>query len=146
MASVMLPLFNPDLPCLGAILGGLPIGKKIIIQGTLTSNRFNINLQLGPEVAPRDDTALHLSVRPNERTIVLNSYVGQCWQDEERSSFCPIAIGQPFTIDIRVEESCFVIVINDETFATFQHRQPNDMVNYIHLGEGATIDAVVESF
>ncbi|XP_050096436.1 32 kDa beta-galactoside-binding lectin lec-3-like [Anopheles aquasalis] len=144
--ALMLPLFNPDLPCLGALLGGMQIGKRIIIQGTVTEPRFNINLQLGPEVSPRDDTALHLSIRPSEQTIVRNSFVSQTWQEEERFGDCPISVGQPFTLEIRVEEFNFVIFINDEWYCTFQHRQPVEMVNFIHLGTGATIDSVMETF
>uniref|UniRef100_A0AAG5D347 Galectin n=1 Tax=Anopheles atroparvus TaxID=41427 RepID=A0AAG5D347_ANOAO len=144
--AAMLPLFNPDVPCLGAILGGLQPGKKIIIQGTVTDGRFNVNLQLGPEVEPRDDTALHLSIRPSERRIVRNTYVDQCWQNEERSGGCPISVGEPFTLEIRVKDLHYSIWINDEKYCTFAHRLPIDMVNFIHLGTGATIDSVLETF
>uniref|UniRef100_A0A182QF98 Galectin n=1 Tax=Anopheles farauti TaxID=69004 RepID=A0A182QF98_9DIPT len=144
--AMMLPFFNPELPCLGAILGGLQPGKKLIIQGTLTDDRFNINLQFGPEVEPRDDTALHLSIRPRDGRIVRNTYVGHCWQDEERSGGCPIGVGDSFTLEIRVKDTHFSIRINDEKICNFSHRMPAEMVNFIHLSAGATIDAVLESF
>ncbi|XP_052899363.1 32 kDa beta-galactoside-binding lectin lec-3-like [Anopheles moucheti] len=144
--ALMLPLFNPDIPCLGAILGGLSPGKKLIVQGTLTDDRFNINLQYGPEVEPRDDTALHLSIRPRDRRIVRNTYVNQCWQDEERSGGCPIGVGEPFTLEIRVKETHYSIRFNEEKHCSFSHRMPYEMVNFIHLGTGAAIDSVLETF
>uniref|UniRef100_A0A182JZW7 Galectin n=1 Tax=Anopheles christyi TaxID=43041 RepID=A0A182JZW7_9DIPT len=165
-----------EIPCLGAILGGLQPGKKIIVQGTITSDRlvicymvrerckqirievnfvvvylirchrFNINLQYGPEVDPRDDTALHLSIRPGDRRIVRNTYADQCWQDEERSGGCPINVGDPFTLEIRVKDTHYSIRFNDEKYCTFSHRMPCEMVNFIHLGAGASIDSVLETF
>ncbi|XP_041772311.1 galectin-7-like [Anopheles merus] len=144
--ALMLPIFNPEMPCLGAILGGLQPGKKIIVQGTLTADRFNINLQYGPEVDPRDDTALHLSIRPGDRRIVRNTYVDQCWQDEERSGGCPISVGEPFTLEISVKDTHYSIRFNDEKYCTFSHRMPFEMVNFIHLGAGASIDSVLETF
>uniref|UniRef100_A0A182PNX8 Galectin n=1 Tax=Anopheles epiroticus TaxID=199890 RepID=A0A182PNX8_9DIPT len=144
--ALMLPLFNPETPCLGAILGGLPPGKSIIVQGTLTADRFNINLQYGPEVSPRDDTALHLSIRPGEGRIVRNTYVGQCWQEEERTGDCPIGVGELFTLEIRVKDTHFSIRFNGEKFCSFSHRMSCEMVNFIHLGTGATIESVQEMF
>ncbi|XP_053665923.1 32 kDa beta-galactoside-binding lectin-like [Anopheles marshallii] len=144
--ALMLPLFNPDIPCLGAILGGLSPGKKLIVQGTVTDDRFNINLQYGPEVEPRDDTALHLSIRPRDRRVVRNTYANQCWQDEERSGGCPIGVGEPFTLEIRVKETHYSIWFNEEKYCTFSHRMPYEMVNFIHLGTGASVDSVLETF
>ncbi|XP_053676547.1 32 kDa beta-galactoside-binding lectin lec-3-like [Anopheles nili] len=144
--ALMLPSFNPEVPCLCTILGGLQPGKKIIIQGTLTGERFNVNLQYGPEDDPRDDTALHISLRPRDGRIVRNTYAEQCWQDEERSGGCPIGIDDPFTLEIRVKDTHYSVYINDIKYCTFTHRMSFEMVNFIHLGTGAVIDSVLETY
>uniref|UniRef100_A0A182UKH7 Galectin n=1 Tax=Anopheles melas TaxID=34690 RepID=A0A182UKH7_9DIPT len=128
--------------------GGCPVQKKSYFDVTITvkpdsygiavngahycdfNHRmpFNINLQYGPEVDPRDDTALHLSIRPGDRRIVRNTYVDQCWQDEERSGGCPVSTGEPFTLEIRVKDTHYSIRFNDEKYCTFSHRMPFEMI------------------
>ncbi|XP_033212444.1 galectin-8-like [Belonocnema kinseyi] len=52
---------NPDIPYVGEVEGGLFPGKMVKIQGKVPSDsvRFAINYQLGPNLNPRDDIAIH---------------------------------------------------------------------------------------
>lgn len=58
MATI--PVFNPSVPFLGEIPGGMAIGKKLHIRGQIFTpeGMFNVNVQSGGAVQPRDDTPL----------------------------------------------------------------------------------------
>lgn len=64
-------------------------------------SRICINLQIGPNVAPRDAVALHVALDFARNVIVRNSIQAQNWGVEE-SHGPPIALirGQPFKLDI----------------------------------------------
>lgn len=77
--------------------------------------RFNINLQTGPSVKPRDDTALHISVRLNQGYIARNSYKFGNWEVEQGDGQLPIGKCQSWEIlilitemDYKVSAYCFV--------------------------------------
>lgn len=63
--------------------------------------RVCVNLQIGPNVAPRDSVALHVALDFNRNAIVRNSIQGQSWGVEE-SHGPPVALvrGQQFKLDI----------------------------------------------
>lgn len=64
-------------------------------------HRICINLQIGPNVAPRDSVALHVALDFSRNLIVRNSIQGQTWGIEETHG-PPIALirGQPFKLHI----------------------------------------------
>lgn len=72
-------------------------------------NRFNIHLQSGASVKPRDNCPLHISVRPNDCTIVRNHLENQFWGVEERYGSCPISAGQSFEILILSEATAYKV-------------------------------------
>ncbi|CAD7088612.1 unnamed protein product [Hermetia illucens] len=115
MACTSIPAHNPAVPFLGKFHHPLHPGSKIRIGGMMTQGgdeRFVINLQSGPITNPRDDTALHLSIRPRDQTIVRNTYTNKQWGAEERSGHCPIIPGRPYDIEIAVRLDCFAIFVN----------------------------------
>lgn len=61
-------------------------------------HRFTINLQCGPNVNPRDDLALHLSIRVPERVVVRNTLTMGQWGTEERQGGFPFVAGQGFEV------------------------------------------------
>lgn len=63
--------------------------------------RICINLQIGPNIAPRDAVALHIALDFTRNLIVRNSIQGQNWGVEETHG-PPVALirGQPFKLDI----------------------------------------------
>lgn len=71
--------------------------------------RFNINLQCGPNLSPRDDLALHLSVRIIEGCIARNTLDKQMWGDEQTQGYNPIAPGQQFEILILSDQSSYKV-------------------------------------
>ena len=72
----------------------------------LRGGRFAINLQVGPNVNPRDDIALHVNPRFDENCVVRNSLIYQSWGDEERHpNFMPLQRGVNFEILILCEQA-----------------------------------------
>lgn len=142
MATI--PIYNPQLPFLGLIPGVVHHGKMIRVKGQMNSygDRFYINLQKGPIIQPRDDVCLHLSVRPNQGTIVRNHYFAQNWGPEERYGGCPIAMGQYFDILILAETACWKVAINGIHYCTFNHRLQMNEARFINVDGDCTIHSI----
>ncbi|EAT35863.1 AAEL012003-PA [Aedes aegypti] len=141
MATI--PVSNPSTPFLGEIPGGLSVKQRLFIRGRLTgAEMFNINLQSGAAVKPRDDTPLHISIRPGDKRIVRNSFVGGAWQQEERDGKCRIREGAKFRLEIKVKKSHYTLKMDGEKFAKFRHRLPIEQVRFVHVGEGAVIESI----
>nr|CAD7425770.1 unnamed protein product [Timema monikensis] len=88
------------------------------IQGTVPAlaSRFSINLQCGPNVAPRDDIALHVSARFHENVISRNSLHGLNWGPDELTGHMPLARAQGFEIIILCEPESYKIAINGQHY------------------------------
>uniref|UniRef100_A0A1Q3G4P1 Galectin n=1 Tax=Culex tarsalis TaxID=7177 RepID=A0A1Q3G4P1_CULTA len=146
MATI--PVFNPTIPFLGEIPGGMVIGKKLHIRGQILSSdgMFNINVQSGGAVQPRDDTPLHISIRISDRVVVLNSFEGGTWQQEERHSGRPVREGETFDLLVKAKAGHFKIEINGKKLGKFEHRLPVETARFVHIGEGAMIESITESW
>jgi len=142
-----LPAYNPEIPYLGLIPGGVRHGTIIRINGLMPygGNRFGINLQTGAATRPRDDSALHLSVRPTEPVIVRNHCENQVWGTEERFGGCPIYPGQSFEILILAEYSAYKIAINGVHFCHFNHRFSMQRVSFISVESDITVTSITMS-
>ncbi|KAG4070144.1 hypothetical protein HA402_013387 [Bradysia odoriphaga] len=139
-----LPCYNPELPYLGLIPGGVRSGTMLRINGMMPygGNRFSIYLQTGAAIRPRDDTALQLSVRPTEPVIVRNHYENKNWGTEERFGGCPIYPGQSFEILILAEPAAFKIAINGVHFCHFNHRFSMHRVTFICVDGDITLTSI----
>ncbi|XP_065073560.1 galectin-4-like [Ochlerotatus camptorhynchus] len=144
MATI--PVFNPATPFLGEIPGGLTIGKCICIRGQVIGDgMFTRLLQSGAAVNPRDDTPLHISIRPGDKIIVRNSFVGGAWQKEERDGKCSVGTsGESFELQIKVKESYYTLKVDGKKFCKFKHRLPIDQTRFIHVCEGGVIESITE--
>ncbi|KAL1513137.1 hypothetical protein ABEB36_002594 [Hypothenemus hampei] len=129
------PIVNPELPFVDEIPSGLQPGKMIRFQGVThpNSDRFNINFATGPNSKPRDDTALHISVRLNQGYIARNSYRNGAWQDEQGSGKLPIGKAQSFEIIVLVDPNHYKVAVNGQHFCEFPHRIPYDEVTHLLL-------------
>lgn len=88
---------------------------------------------------PRDDTMLHISVRPQENVIVRNHMQNQNFGAEERHGGNPIQAHQSFEIAITAEHAQYRIAINNQHHSTFQHRLPLNLAQYISISGTCTI-------
>lgn len=80
-------------------------------------HRFNVNLQCGSNVDPRDDIALHTSLRVSEGYCARNTIINQQWGEEQGQGHLTIGAGQQFEILILSEPTGFkVSVLKSDLF------------------------------
>nr|XP_045366797.1 galectin-4 isoform X1 [Camelus bactrianus] len=91
------PAFNPPVPFMGRLQGGLTPRRTIIVKGYVppTGKSFVINFKVGSS----GDLALHINPRLNEGVVVRNSRLKGSWGPEERKlSYNPFGPGQFFSL------------------------------------------------
>ncbi|OBS70137.1 hypothetical protein A6R68_01319 [Neotoma lepida] len=94
------PTFNPPVPYVGTLHGGLIARRTIIIKGYIlpTARNFIINFKVGPS----GDIALHINPRMGEG-VVRNSFMNGSWGSEERKiTYNPFGPGQFFDVSLGV--------------------------------------------
>ncbi|CAH0551036.1 unnamed protein product [Brassicogethes aeneus] len=126
------PIVNPDVPYVGEI-PDWSTGKMVRVQGIVDPNadRFNINLQTGPNARPRDDTALHISVRLNQGYIARNAYIDGAWEDEQGTGSLPIGPNQHFEIIILNDEKSYKIAVNGQHHSEFPHKITSSQISHL---------------
>nr|CAD7440071.1 unnamed protein product [Timema bartmani] len=115
---------NLDLPVIGSL---------VYCEIQTSTTPFSINLQCGPNVAPRDDIALHVSARFHENVISRNSLHGLNWGPDELTGHMPLARAQGFEIIILCEPESYKIAINGQHYTQFIHRIPYQHVTHISI-------------
>lgn len=128
------PVYNPPVPFVTAVPGGLYPGRMINISGVpnMGASRFTINLQSGPYDG--SDIAMHMDARfnaGNDRHVVVRNHCqGGSWGSEERSlSHFPFMHNQNFDILILVEPASFKVAVNNQHMLQFNHRLPVQSAN-----------------
>lgn len=104
--------------------------------------RCHINIQSGAALRPRDDTVLHLSIRPQENSVIRNHFDNQVWGSEERHGGMPIKWEDSFELTIGAEPSLFRIAIDGKHFCTFNYRLPISMAQFVSIDGGCTIQYI----
>ena len=124
--------------------GGLTPGKMVKVQGKAPegATRFAINYQLGPNLNPRDDIAIHVSPRFNDGFITRNNIQSMTWGPEENHGPMWIQRGEPFEIIILCEYYCYKIAINGRHFAEFSHRLPYEKVTHLVIDGEVEISSI----
>ncbi|XP_055837094.1 galectin-4-like isoform X2 [Episyrphus balteatus] len=114
-----LPVYSNDN------LGDIKEGLSFTVTGYILPNceKFSINLILE---TPTRDIALHVNPRLPQNYIVRNARVKNIWGSEEVSSALPFSLhrGSKFAIQILITDSCYMISVNGNHFAEFNHRLP----------------------
>ncbi|KAM9589323.1 galectin-4 [Morphnus guianensis] len=102
------PAYNPPLPYVASVMGGLWPGMAVYVQGVVSpsANRFHVNLASG--AGEGADLALHLNPRfGTEGQVVLNSCHGGEWGPEQCHDLQPFTPGTPFEIVITVSPHAY---------------------------------------
>lgn len=139
------PVLNPEIPYVAAVEGGLRPGNMLKVVGRTPPNavRFAINYQLGPNLNPRDDIALHVSPRFPEGFVTRNHIENMTWGPEENAGPMWIRPGQEFEILILCETSYYKIALNGRHFAEFRHRLPYQKVTHLVIDGDVEVQAIV---
>lgn len=132
------------MPYVGEVEGGLVPGKMVKVQGSVPPNstRFAINYQLGPNLNPRDDIALHVSPRFVEGFITRNHIVSMSWGPEENEGPLWIQPGTSFEIIILCEYNSYKIAVNGRHFTEFSHRLPYNKVTHLVIDGEVQISSI----
>lgn len=126
------PIIDPVIPHVSPVEGIYP-GKMVKIRGKVPPEaiRFAVNYQLGPNLNPRDDIAIHVSPRFPEGFITRNHIESMSWGPEENMGPMVIQPGQDFEMFLLCERHCFKIAINGRHFAEFVHRLPYHKITHL---------------
>ncbi|XP_013880598.1 galectin-4 [Austrofundulus limnaeus] len=137
------PVYNPSIPYLGPIHGGLRDGASIFIQGSVPKNitRFHVNLLCGDSES--SDVALHFNPRFDGRDkVVFNSRLDGDWGSEEKIRKMPFSKGKSFEMAIMVNSLGYQIKVNGKDFFTFAHRVPVKRVRSIQVAGDVCIQTI----
>ncbi|XP_060754280.1 verrucotoxin subunit beta-like [Neoarius graeffei] len=118
-----------SIPYIGTIPGGLKAEMALYFQGVVfaTGKVFNINLQIKPH-----DVAFHLKFSIGD-SVVRNSFRNGKWENEERTSGCPVSEGSAFDIFVVTKAEGYEVYINGQWFCQFNHRMPIERVTELHI-------------
>lgn len=137
--------FLQDIPYVAAVDGGLMPGKMLKIQGKTSPSaiRFAINYQLGPNLNPRDDIAIHISPRFPEGIITRNHIESMNWGPEENGGPMWIQPGEEFEIIVLCEQLQYKIAVNGKHFTEFAHRIPYQKVTHLVIDGDVEIKSII---
>ncbi|KAL3874444.1 hypothetical protein ACJMK2_037456 [Sinanodonta woodiana] len=133
------PAYNPPVPFVQNIHGGLYPGKMIFISGIPHPNpsRFSIYLQSGMGHEPNHIGVVvdaRFNFRGESNTLVRN-HRDHNWGVEERGvSYFPFMPNVPFEIIILVEGHQYKVAVNNQHLLEFNHRlQPLNRVDTLRI-------------
>ncbi|MFH4973886.1 hypothetical protein AB6A40_000595 [Gnathostoma spinigerum] len=118
-------------------------GQTLIVHGKVSSeaHRFEINLMCGSAEINPGLAALHLSIRFDEKKIVMNSFKDGVWGKEERVSN-PFKVNEPFDIRVRAHEDKFEISANQKAIHEYKYRIPLEDIEYLAIRGDVTLSGV----
>ncbi|XP_034556873.1 galectin-4-like [Notolabrus celidotus] len=137
------PVYNPSIPYLGPVHGGLRDGSSIYIQGSIPKDitRFFLNLLCGPSES--SDVALHFNPRfDGWDKVVFNSKQNGSWESEDKIRDMPFSQGKAFEMVIVVTSKGYQIKVNGKDFHTFKHRLPVERVCGMHIAGDVSIQTI----
>ncbi|XP_072308937.1 galectin-4-like isoform X2 [Eucyclogobius newberryi] len=137
------PVYNPSIPYLGPIYGGLREGSSIYIQGSIPENitRFHLNLLCGQ--SDSSDIALHFNPRfDGWDKVVFNTRQNDSWDSEDKIRSMPFSKGERFEMVIQITSEGYQIKVNGNDFYTFQHRMPVERVGGLQIGGDVAIQTI----
>ncbi|KAM5301312.1 grifin isoform 1-T1 [Glossophaga mutica] len=98
---------------------GLAPGWSLLVQGHADSgeDKFEINF-----LSETGDIAFHVKPRFTSATMVGNAFQGGLWGQEEVSSVFPLALGEPFEMEVSSDAQHFLVHAQEHTVLQFAHR------------------------
>ncbi|KAJ8402183.1 hypothetical protein AAFF_G00370480 [Aldrovandia affinis] len=137
------PVYNPSVPYVGPIYGGLRERVSVYIQGVIPQDitRFQVNLQCGE--AEGCDIAMHFNPRFDDMDkVVFNSFQSGSWESEDNVQDMPFSKGQAFELVIAVTAEGYQVNVNGRQFHHFAHRVPLDRVSALQISGDVSIQTI----
>ncbi|XP_076853507.1 galectin-4-like [Brachyhypopomus gauderio] len=137
------PIYNPSIPYVGPIYGGLRAGMSVYIQGMMHHHitRFHVNLQCGEFEGC--DIAFHFNPRIEFwDKVIFNTFQNGSWEGEEKVHEMPFHKGKHFEMVIVVNSEGYQVNVNGRDFYLFQHRMPLERVCALEIGGDVSIDTI----
>uniref|UniRef100_A0A8C6SMV5 Galectin n=1 Tax=Neogobius melanostomus TaxID=47308 RepID=A0A8C6SMV5_9GOBI len=137
------PVYNPTIPYVGPIYGGLRQGSSIYIQGCIPKDisRFHISLLCGQSES--SDIALHFNPRFDGRDkVVFNTRQHDTWGSEDKIRSMPFRKGERFEMVILITSQGYQIKVNGKDFYMFEHRVPVERVGGIMIAGDVAVQTI----
>ncbi|XP_033832308.1 galectin-4-like isoform X2 [Periophthalmus magnuspinnatus] len=137
------PVYNPSIPYLGPIYGGLREGSSIYIQGSVPEDitRFYVNLLCGQ--SDNSDVALHFNPRfDGWDKVVFNTRQNDNWESEDKIRSMPFRKGERFEMVILITSQGYQIRVNGNDFHMFPHRIPVERVGGLEIAGDVAIQTI----
>ncbi|XP_026198000.1 galectin-6-like isoform X2 [Anabas testudineus] len=137
------PVYNPTIPYLTPIGGGLREGMSIYVHGTVPENttRFYMNLLCGESES--SDVAFHFNPRfDGWDKVVFNSCQNGFWEAEEKIHHMPFHRGRVFEMVITATSHGYKVKVNGKEFHHFKHRVPMERVRALYIAGDVLIETV----
>uniref|UniRef100_A0A2K6FR94 Galectin n=1 Tax=Propithecus coquereli TaxID=379532 RepID=A0A2K6FR94_PROCO len=100
--------------------GGLAPGWSLLVQGQSDSGEDKFEIDFLSEAG---DIAFHIKPRFSSATMVGNACQGGRWGEEEVSSIFPLALGEPFEMEVSSDAEHFHVYAQEHKVLQFPHRQ-----------------------
>uniref|UniRef100_A0AAY4CR02 Galectin n=1 Tax=Denticeps clupeoides TaxID=299321 RepID=A0AAY4CR02_9TELE len=137
------PIYNPSIPYVGPIYGGLRPGMSVYIQGTIHHHitRFEVNLQCGE--FDGSDIGLHINPRfDGWDKVVFNTFQSGSWEREEKVHHMPFRKGETFELIIVVSCDGYQINVNGKEYHLYQHRLPVERVCALKIAGDVQVQTI----
>ncbi|XP_019810930.2 galectin-12 isoform X2 [Bos indicus] len=140
------PVFQPVIPFVTTIFGGLRAGKMVMLQGAvpLNAHRFQVDFQCGCSLHPRPDIAIHFNPRfhTTKPHVICNSLYRGRWQVEARWPHVALQRGASFLILFLFGNEEMKVSVNGQHFLHYRYRLPLSRVDTLGIFGDISVTAV----
>lgn len=137
------PAYDPPVPYVTAITGGLRPGMQIYFRASLAKSctRFIINLAAGQYEG--SDIAFHFNPRYDglDRTI-FNSFQNNEWCEEEKKKGTPFKSGKQFELVYQITQNNYQVSVDGKPYHEFPQRIPLERVCWLQVKGDIVLHAV----
>jgi len=128
--------FGKQLPYTEYFPGPATPGSQVLVNGTPSGNRFEVNL-----LNNQGDVVLHVNPRFDQREIILNSAPGGNWGSEEKKHLS-LQNGIPFQMQILMTHDSFKVAFNGQHAADFYNRMAYAPITQVQVKGDLRLDNV----
>ncbi|XP_045153259.1 galectin-12 isoform X1 [Echinops telfairi] len=140
------PVFQPVIPYVTTIFGGLHTGKMVMLQGVVPQDarRFQVDFQCGCSLQPLPDIALHFNPRFHTMKphVICNSLRGGRWQAEARWPGLALQREASFLILFLFGNEAVKVSVNGQHFLHYTYRLPLSRVDTLGISGDILVNAV----